>query len=188
MLLSYVELRGLAERGVVTDVQDDAINAASIDVRLGREIMVEDLDVCRNRYSGQTCRVVDLSKRESLSMRRIRILGEGGYRLNPGQFILAHTMEMFNLPNDISAQFLLKSSMARAGLDHLSATWCDAGWHGSRLTLELRNVTESHILLLKPGMFIGQMKFYRHTPVPDDKSYAARGRYNNDETVAGIKE
>lgn len=185
MLLSYVELNELVSRGVITNVEPEAVNAASIDVRLGHTIMVEDVPL--DEWGRAQYVIADLSKREPLQMRKITILGDGSYRLQPGQFILAHTIEMFNLPNDISAQFLLKSSMARNGLDHLSATWCDAGWHGSSLTLELRNVTQHHVLLLTPGMFIGQMKFYRHTPVPDDKSYAARGRYNHDLSVSPLK-
>jgi dCTP deaminase len=38
------------------------------------------------------------------------------YWLSPGSFCLAETRECFNLPDDISAQFVLKSSRAREGL------------------------------------------------------------------------
>ena len=34
---------------------------------------------------------------------------------------------------------------------------------------------------------IGQITFFAHEPVPDDKSYAARGRYNNDLSVTPPK-
>lgn len=181
MLLSYLELVELVQNGVMENVADGAINAASIDVRLGDTFQFED-----TRIHSHT-NVVDLSKRESVSY-HVETMHDGEAAiLRPAGFVLAHTMEKFNLPNNISAQFLLKSSVARNGLDHLSATWCDAGWHGSVLTLELRNVTQMHNLLLRPGMAIGQMKFYAHTPVPDDQSYAKRGRYNNDETVSAIK-
>ena len=40
---------------------------------------------------------------------------------------------------------------------------------------------------LTPGMAIGQMLFHAHTPVPDDRSYAARGRYINDTSVSSVK-
>lgn len=181
MLLSHIELVELVDQGVIEGVQPGAINAASIDVRLGERFMVEAASITRE------LRVVNLAKRESLRMRTVDVAPGANIRMHPGQFALAHTIERFNLPNDISAQFLLKSSIARSGLDHLSATWCDAGWNGSVLTLEIRNVTQTHHLVLEPGMFIGQMKFYRHTPVPDDQSYAVRGRYNGDSFVSGIK-
>lgn len=181
MLLSYSELVELVASGVIENVADGAINAASIDVRLGHTFMAEDITL------NAAMREVDLSARESVVYEEHQVDDGGYFLLRPAAFVLAHTIERFNLPNDISAQFLLKSSVARNGLDHLSATWCDAGWHGSVLTLELRNVLQMHNLLLRPGMAVGQMKFFRHTPVPHDKSYAARGRYNNDASVSNIK-
>ena len=111
----------------------------------------------------------------------------GHFDLQPGQFVLAHTFEQFNLPTDICAEFKLKSSGARIGLNNMLATWCDNGWHGSVLTLELHNVTRHHTIRLRPGDKIGQMIFYRTTPVPDDRSYAARGRYNKDSSAQQIK-
>ncbi len=181
MLLSYLELVELVDRGVIENVAEGNVNAASIDVRLGDTIFEEKVEF------GETPRTIDLLQRESLNFRKHHMSYGGHFDLRPAAFILAGTMEKFNLPLDISAQFLLKSSVARNGLDHLSATWCDAGWHGSILTLELRNVTQGHTLRLRPGMAIGQLKFYRHTPVPEEQSYGKRGRYNNDNGVAAIK-
>lgn len=88
---------------------------------------------------------------------------------------------------DVSAQYHLKSSMGRIGLDHCLAGWCDAGWHNSVLTLELKNVSRFHTVVLHEDDLIGQMVFHRHAAVSVADSYAARGRYNNDLTVEGIK-
>jgi dCTP deaminase len=175
-LLSFNELLQLTEQGVITDVQYEHINAASIDVRLGNDILIE-----------RACnRSVSLRDRENLVMENFT-LDDSGYRLDPGEFILAHTLEKFNLPDDICAEFKLKSSGARVGLNHALAGWCDAGWHGSALTLELQNVTRHHSIILRPGDRIGQMLFYRVAPVPADRSYAARGRYNGDAGVQQAK-
>ena len=38
------------------------------------------------------------------------------FMLQSGEFCLAETLELFNLPDDISCQFVLKSSRARDGL------------------------------------------------------------------------
>jgi len=95
---------------------------------------------------------------------------------------LAETLELFNLPDDISCQFVLKSSRARSGLNHLLAGWCDPGWHGSKLTLELKNERLHHALPLWPGLKIGQMVFHQMSSVPL-KSYAVTGNYNNHLTV-----
>lgn len=107
--------------------------------------------------------------------------------LQPGEFILAQTVEEFYLPNNIAAEFRLKSSVARAGLDQALAVWCDPGWNGSVLTVELRNNTRYHVLVLEAGMKIGQVVFFKGEPVPDEASYAVRGQYNNDKSVTANK-
>ena len=177
-LLSYTELCELVEQGVIGPVEPKAINAASIDVRLGNDIIIEQY---RNLLDA-----VDIHKREVFPHVNHKI-GDY-YDLQPGEFILAHTMEVFNLPNDICAEFKLKSSGARTGLGNALATWCDAGWHGSTLTLELKNLLRYSALRLTPGMYIGQMIFYRVTEVPTERSYATIGRYNKDVSVQIVKE
>lgn len=176
-LLSYTELVELVESGVIGPVDPKAINAASIDVRLGADIVIE-----RQKFIPTP---VDIHKREVFDSRKLKI--ETHYDLEPGEFILAHTMEVFNLPNDICAEFKLKSSGARTGLENALATWCDCGWHGSTLTLELKNLLRFSSIRLTPGMFVGQMIFYRVTEVPEHRSYAQIGRYNNDASVQTVK-
>ena len=77
--------------------------------------------------------------------------------------------------------------MARIGLDHLNAGWCDAGWHGSVLTLEFKNCSRNHEIILQVGDLIGQVIFFSHEEVPEGKDYSARGNYNGDKTVTGAK-
>lgn len=101
--------------------------------------------------------------------------------------MLAETVEVFNIPNYLAAEFRLKSSLARSGLDQSLAVWCDPGWHGSVLTLELKNVSQYHTLAFVAGMKIGQMVFFKGEPVPSDASYAVRGQYNNDKEVTQSK-
>lgn len=175
-LLSHTELIDLVERGVIENVQPGAINAASIDIHLGDTIIRE-----MPEYG-----IIDYRAREPFKGHTVTIDGDG-YILPAGGFILAQSVERFNLPADVSAEYKLKSSMARIGLEHLNAGWCDAGWHGSVLTLELRNMLSSQSIRLRPGDAIGQMVFFRHEPVPDNASYATRGRYNGDTQVMGVK-
>lgn len=176
MLLSYLELRELVEQGVIQGVDPAAINQSSIDVRLGRHIMIEDSEP----------KIISLRKREGLPM-SMCCIPKFGFVMRPNQFILAETVEKFYLPDHISAEFKLKSSGARSGLDHLLAGWLDAGWHGSVITLELKNVSEFHSIHLLEGDWVGQVTFFKHTKVPEEQSYSKRGRYNGDETVSGVK-
>lgn len=177
-LLSYNELCELCEQNVIEGVDLKDVNAASIDVHLGDEILIE-------AYNDHRHNVVDPFKRTNFDSRTVKLVTY--YELDPNEFVLAHTREKFNLPDNIVAEFKLKSSGARSGLDNALATWCDCGWHGSSLTLELRNNLRYHRIRLTAGMPIGQMIFYRVATVPKDRSYATLGRYNNDSSVQQVK-
>ena len=177
-MLSYLDLIKLVEDGVITNIASiDQVQASSIDVRLGNRFLVED-DENEN--------LIVLNKRDPLITWDLRLQDEY-YDLQPGEFILGHTMEMFNMPNDLSATFQLKSTSARSGLGHILAVHVDPGFNNSALTLELYNITQYHTIRLHPGDMIGQMIFFRHAPVPEHASYRAKGRYNGDLTVSGVK-
>lgn len=176
MLLTYPDLVELVNAGMLRNAVPENVNAASIDVTLGDSILRES----------QWGRAVNLASKDFPEMIEVG-LGYEDYNLQPGEFVLAQTREVFHLPNNIAAEYKLKSSLARAGLDHALAGWCDPGWHGSVLTVELKNNTRHHSLVLRAGMKIGQVVFWAGKPVPEEASYATRGRYNNDRKVTASK-
>lgn len=182
-LLSYTDLIALVEAGVIKDVGEDCIGSSSIDIRLGNIILVEG-NVAGNSQE-ERLHTLDYSKRDPMLTRKW-VFGRDGevYNLYPGEFILAGSKETFNLPLDITMEYRLKSSMARSGLQHLYAGYCDPGWTGSVLTLEFKNVTRHHVIQLREGDKIGQMIAFRHAPVPANRSYAVRGSYNNHTEVS----
>lgn len=171
-LLSAPRLLDLINANVITALPQN-VNSASIDIRIGDEILIEDFS------DGN---VVDIDAKQSPAFVKIKI-PEEGIIIEPGQCFLAHSMEYFNLPNTISAEFVLRSSMARCFMNHMLAGFCDAGWNGSQLTMEFKNETQFHRLLIKPGMRVGQMKFYEHEDCGLDHSYAVKGNYNGQEGV-----
>lgn len=179
-LLSYLELIDLQHKSIITNSRREHVNSASIDVTLGPELLVEHVDTAH-------AEVLCLRKRQPLRTKAVNLIVNNGYVLQPGEFVLAQSEQVFNLPNWLSAEYKLKSSMARIGLEHLTAGWADAGWNGSVLTLELKNMTRGHAIKLHHGDRIGQIVFFRHAEVPEWASYAGRGRYNGDLTVKGIK-
>jgi dCTP deaminase len=169
MILADFQIRALCETGMVTPFDPALVNPASLDLRLGSNILIE---------SSEGPGLVPYSLDSHTA--------DDPYRLVPGQFVLAETQETFNLPNHLAGQFVLKSSRAREGLQHLLAGYCDPGWHGSRLTLELKNVRQLHWVGLWPGLKIGQMKFLTMDARPL-RSYAEVGRYNADATVTASR-
>jgi len=168
MLLPDHEIRALCvEHALIHPFNPERLNPASYDVALGSNIMIE---------VAETPQLI----RHSIATHT----KEDPYWLSPGEFILAETQEIFNLPDDpaIAAQFVLKSSRAREGIQHLLAGFADPGWHGSRLTLELKNVRQKHRIGIWPGLLIGQMVFMPLSDNPE-RSYAEIGHYNRHETV-----
>jgi dCTP deaminase len=156
----------LAPTPLVTPFDPALVNPASIDVRLGDTILIES---CEHDFVPYD--MAELGHDES-----------NPYYLRPGQFILAQTLETFNFPDNIAGQFVLKSSRAREGINNLLAGYCDPGWHGSVLTLELQNVRQLRSVPIWPGMKIGQIVFDYMDDRPQ-RSYAITGRYNNDQQV-----
>ena len=169
MILADWQIAARCNGGMVSPFDPELVNPASLDVRLGDTLLIE---------SAESPKLVPYPLHQHTQ--------ENPYRLKPGQFVLAHTIEAFHLPDDIAAQFMLKSSRARSGLEHLMAGYCDPGWHGSVLTLELHNSRQLHPVALWPGMKIGQMVFHQMAGIPQ-RSYAVTGRYNGDATVQGSR-
>jgi dCTP deaminase len=190
MILVDYQIRNLCQlqRPMVSPFDESLVNPASLDVRLGSNLLIES------------------AERPELVPYPLAGCSEANpYELVPGQFVLAQTLETFDIPRDIAAEFKLKSSRAREGLDHALvswhlinwiwrgegldhalAGWCDPGWHGSVLTLELRNNRQLWPIPIWPGMKIGQIIFHRLDAVPQ-RCYAESGRYNGDATVMGSK-
>ena len=67
------------------------------------------------------------------------------------------------------------------------AGFIDSGFNNSVLTLELINMLRYSRIMIKSGMAIGQVIFFKHTDVPEEFSYRNKGRYNGDKTVQEIK-
>lgn len=166
MILNDLEIERLCkEQAMVLPFSPDQLNPASYDVRLGDQIMIESV--------------------ASSAFVRTPINGftkENPWLLRPGQFCLASTEELLNMPEDVAGQFALKSSRGREGYSHALSAFIDPGFHGSRLTLELHNIRQVHPIPLYPGMLIGQIVFHRMLGSPL-VSYRQKGHYNMNETV-----
>lgn len=74
-------------------------------------------------------------------------IGEDGWLLDPGGFLLACTVERVTLPDDLAARVEGKSSLGRLGLTvHVTAGFIDPGFSG-QITLEIANLSGKPIRL-----------------------------------------
>lgn len=145
------------------------LGTCGYDVRLGDHLVKfyggDLVDPCQNILPehGKSINIVDC-----------------GHLLQPGGFVLAHTMEAVTLPNYIEGAVKDKSTLARLGIA-VQNTVLEPGW-GGEITLEITN-HGPHTIVLRAGMPIAQVQF-RRIEMPD---VAYDGRYQNQEGVVLAK-
>ena len=127
----------------ITPIEPEQIQPASVDIRLGNTFsIVED----------SSTGVITLENEI-----KYKTIETDTYVLLPGQFVLATTMEYFQLPDDLTAFVEGRSSLGRMGLFIQNAGWVDPGFKGE-ITLELFNANRCAIEL-KSGRRVGQLVF-----------------------------
>lgn len=167
MLLSDRDLRAQLDAGrIVLDPYDPAlIQPSSIDVRLDRYFRLFD----NHKYPH-----IDPALEQPDLTRLVEVDDDEAFVLHPGEFVLASTVELVGLPDDIAARVEGKSSLGRLGLlTHATAGFVDPGFSG-HVTLELSNVATLPIKLW-PGMKIGQLCFFQLSS-PAEHPYGTRQR------------
>lgn len=130
---------------------DSQLGSCSIDLRLGNNFRVFDhskypyIDPSKKDYSNEITKEVKVDK-------------GGAFIMQPGEFVLAVTLENVKIPADLMGRLEGRSSLGRLGLVvHSTASTFDAGWDGKPV-LELGNLGRMAIKLT-PGMRICAMVF-----------------------------
>lgn len=145
MILSDKTILEMIEEGTlkISPLEEGQVQPASVDIRLGNTFsIVEDSP------SG----IITLENEI-----KYKTITTDTYILLPNQFVLATTMEYFDLPNDLTAFVEGRSSLGRMGLFIQNAGWVDPGFKGE-ITLELYNANRCAIEL-KAGRRVGQLVF-----------------------------
>lgn len=133
MVLGDLSLWKLLD-GLIRDPDPDLVSAASIDIRMGPEMLVE--------VGPEDFRAVDLTA--------------GVAHLQPGDFALVQTLEWLMVPNGYAVELALKHSHTQQGYGSSGAVWLSPGWCGVG-TLPVRNVTRHTPLPIECGMRIAQI-------------------------------
>jgi dCTP deaminase len=163
MVLSDRTIRQEISRGriIIEPLSPDCIQPASVDLHLDKKLLAFK----SQRYPAY----IDVRRSMDHLNELVEVDEEKPFFLNPGEFILASTLESISLPDDIVGRLEGKSSLGRIGLlIHSTAGYVDPGWQG-HLTLELSNVAKLPITLYY-RMKIGQISFLRLTS-PVDRMY-----------------
>ncbi|MBI3953423.1 MAG: dCTP deaminase [Chloroflexi bacterium] len=142
---------------------DDAVQPASVDLRLGRKLRV---------FKQHTQGFIDVKQEMPHLTEMVEIDEVTPFYLHPGEFALGVTWERVGLPTDIVGRLDGKSSLGRLGLVvHSTAGFVDPGWQGC-LTLELSNLSPLPITLYY-GMKVSQISFMRLTS-PAHHAYGSK--------------
>lgn len=153
MLLSDRDLiRALADGTLRLEPYDAAlVQPSSIDVRLDRLFGI---------FNNHLYTHIDPALRQDELTSVVEVADGEPFVLHPGEFVLASTLEVITLNDEMAARIEGKSSLGRLGLlTHSTAGFIDPGFSG-HVTLELSNVATLPIRLW-PGMKIGQLCIFR---------------------------
>ena len=153
---------------VIEPLNADQIQPASVDVRLGNTFSVVD-----DTPSG----IITLN-----SQITYKTITADRYLILPGQFVLATTMEYFELSDDLTAFVEGRSSLGRMGLFIQNAGWVDPGFHGE-ITLELFNANRCAIEL-HAGRRVGQLVFAK---MDSAALNPYRGKYQGQKGATGSR-
>lgn len=156
MVLSDRTIKEEIARGriIIEPLDLSCIQPASVDVHLDRKLLV--FRTWRYPF------YIDVKKNTEDLTELVEMEEDVPFFLQPGEFVLASTLESITLPDDIVARLEGKSSLGRIGLlIHSTAGYVDPGWSG-HLTLELSSVAKLPITLYY-RMKIGQISFINLT-------------------------
>jgi dCTP deaminase len=138
------------------------VQPSSIDVRLDRFFRV---------FNNHLYTHIDPAQQQDDLTAMVEVADGQPFVLHPGEFVLASTLEIITLGDQLAGRLEGKSSLGRLGLlTHSTAGFIDPGFSG-HVTLELSNVANLPIMLW-PGMKIGQLCIFRLSS-PAEHPYGA---------------
>lgn len=153
----------LSDRDIVTSLANGRIKIApaidqktqlgscSVDLRLGKHFRV---------FNHSKVPYIDTNNPNVTAgmMGEVRLKENEPFILQPGDFVLATTMEKISLPDDLVGRLEGRSSLGRLGIVvHSTASIFDPGWSGM-VVMELGNLGRMPVALY-PGMRICSMTF-----------------------------
>ncbi|OGH12153.1 MAG: dCTP deaminase [Candidatus Levybacteria bacterium RIFCSPHIGHO2_01_FULL_40_10] len=173
MVLSDRDIKkALQDKKIVITPKPDLatqLGSNSLDLRLGNIFRIFDhskhafIDPAKKDYSNEITKKVVVADGEPFIMQ-------------PGDFVLAVTLERVKIPSNMMGRLEGRSSLGRLGIVvHSTASIFDAGWDG-KCVLELGNMGRMAVKLT-PGMRICAMSFEQlssEADIPYNKKKSAK--------------
>ncbi len=127
------------------------LGACKIDLRLGNDFCIFE----HSKYPYIDLR--DCVQIEAV-MKKVHVPDNESFIMQPGEFVLATTIERLEIPDDLVGHVDGRSSLGRLGIIiHGTSSIFDPGWRGNA-TLELSNIGRMPVALY-PGMRICSFTF-----------------------------
>lgn len=175
-LVDY-QIKELIDIGCIRGAVPSLVNPASLNLRVGPSLKIEVPSINSQGFNeGSTMEQVDISNTTA---------GDPVF-IQPGEFFISDVMEELDLPDDIEAQVILRSSAGRLGFDHASSGFVDPGFKGV-LTLEFTNVRRWQKLPVYMGQQLVQLRLFKLIDVPL-RGYGLTGRYQHTTGVEGNRD
>lgn len=154
MILSDRDIKSVLKKGTIKITPkpnfSTALDACSLDLRLGTEFRVFD-------YSVTPYVDIKIGAPKELT-RLIKVKKNSPFFIQPGELVLATTEEWIELPDTIAARLEGRSSLGRIGIIvHATASMITPGWRGN-IVLELSNISRLPVALY-PGMRVCALSF-----------------------------
>ncbi len=169
MVYSDVDIVEALENGMIkiepSPDLETQLGSCSLDLRLGNSFRV---------FNHSRVAILDTNHPVDTEEMMTEItIGQGDpFILQPGDFVLATTMETMTLPTTILARLEGRSSLGRLGIVvHSTASVFDPGWHGVAV-LELGNLGRMPVTLYA-GMRICSFTF-EELKSPTSRPYTSR--------------
>jgi len=163
MTLSDVEIKRLlasAEMSFTPDLEEEQIQPASVDLRLG------------NQFKLMRPTNTPIDSRKGLqddedTYQTYNVRDGLAFEIPPMTFVLATTKDYMKLPANIGGTIHGRSSVGRMGLFTENAGWVDPGFEGE-ITLELFNASPRSILVY-PGDRMCQIELVKTDQLPENE-------------------
>jgi deoxycytidine triphosphate deaminase len=161
MILGRARILELVGEGLIENFSADCLGGAGYDLRADR------------LYALESDSFLGVTSRQTPEVEEIEF---GKYTVPPGEYILVETLEKVNMPSDVMARVLNRSTLFRCGCSLFNAV-VDPGFKGT-LTFGLKNLALRDFTLQRHAR-IAQIVFER----VEGETVAYDGKYQGGKVV-----